>query len=71
MGCADQACESERVSPGISGQVLKCKGQELAPGVDRVQILVGHACVIERARQVEAEVVGGAKDPIGSGSGFD
>ena len=71
MGCALQACESERVSPGVSGQVLKCSGSELAPRPERVQILVGHSGMFECAGQIEAEVVGGAEHTVGGAAGLD
>ena len=71
MGWALQAWESERVLPGTSGQVLKCSGQQLAPRLDGVEIFVGHAGVVQGAGQIEAEVIGGAQDAVGSGSRLD
>ena len=48
MGCADQAWESERVSPGISGQVLKCRGRSLRQ--DRASGDIRRPCPRGRAR---------------------
>ena len=71
MGCDVQACESERVSSGMLRPGAEVQRQQLAPGIERFEIFIGHAGMLQGASQVEAEVVGGAQRAIRSGAGLD
>ena len=56
-----------RVRSRIAGNLrprAEVHRQKLAPRVERVQILVCHAGMVESARQVEAEIVGSAQDAV-------
>ncbi len=63
-----------RVGAGVAGDFgpgAEVERQQFAPGIERFEIVVGHACVVERAGEVEAEIVGGREHAVGSGAGFD
>ena len=47
------------------------EGQKLAPWVEGLEVGVGHVGVVERTGEVEAEVVRGAEDAVGSCPRFD
>src|ERR1700761_2881040 len=45
--------------------------QKFAPGIEGWKIFVGHSGMVKCAGEVETEVVRGAEDAVGSGSGLD
>jgi len=70
-GCAVHACESERVSPGTSGQVLKWSASRSRHGLMEFRYSSAKAGMLKGAGEVKAEVVGGAQDAIGCGAGLN
>jgi len=78
-GRLDACYQGEQVVDGVSGPGVgvgagiarnlwpgaEVERKQLAPGVDGIEVFVGHAGVFEGAGEVEAEIVGGAEDAVG------
>ena len=67
-------CPGVGVGARVAGDFrpgAEVKREQLAPRVEGLEVVVGHAGVFESAGEVEAEVIRGAEDAVGGGSRLD